>query len=87
MSSSTQRLPKRTEIQPSDTWDLSSLYAREDQWEGDFDRFQSQIPHYEGFRGKLGESPQQLAACLRFDSDLDRLAERVGTALRASGGR
>ena len=79
MSVSTARLPKRSEIPENDTWDLASLYASEAAWEADFERFQSQIPQFESFRGRLGESSQQLATCLRFDSDLDRLAERIGT--------
>ena len=33
---------------------------------------------YEKFRGKLGEGAKTLAACLKFDHEFDRLAERIG---------
>ncbi len=74
-----KRLPKRTEVPESDTWDLSSLYRDVAAWEADLERFQREIEGYARFRGTLAESPNVLADCLRFDSDLDRLAERIGT--------
>ncbi|MCH1497035.1 MAG: oligoendopeptidase F, partial [Rubripirellula sp.] len=61
------------------TWDLSSLYADHDAWEADFKRLETWIPKFESFRGKLSESAEQLAAALTFDSEFDRVAERLGT--------
>ncbi len=76
---SAKRLPSRTKVKKEDTWDLSSLYADDEAWERDFRRFQQQAKGYAKFRGKLGQSAKHLADCLRFDSRLDRLAEKVGT--------
>jgi oligoendopeptidase F len=77
--SKVKRLPKRGQVRPEDTWDLSSLYTSDEAWEADLARVESQIAGYEAFRGKLSSDAKTLAACLKFDSDLDRLGERVGT--------
>ncbi|HSV12830.1 MAG TPA: oligoendopeptidase F [Tepidisphaeraceae bacterium] len=71
-------LPKRSKVKPQDTWDLSSLFKSDAAWEAAFAKWERQIPGYEKFRGKLGESAEMLSACLQFDASLDRLAERVG---------
>ena len=72
------RLPKRSKVKPADTWDLSSLCASDEAWEKEFTRLEKLIPGFEKFKGKLGESAKTLAACLKYDSDFDRLAEKVG---------
>ncbi len=74
----TKPLPERHQIKPADTWDLSSLYPDDGAWEKAFRRYGKRIDGYEPFRGRLGESPEVLAACLKFDSDLSRLDERLG---------
>ena len=73
-----KRLPNRDEVAESDTWDLSKLYPSDDAWETAFDQWESRIDGYESFRGKLSESPSKLAECLAFDSELERLGERLG---------
>jgi oligoendopeptidase F len=72
-------LPLRKEVKPEDRWDLSSLYASDQDWEADFKKLDAQIATYESFRGRLSESPAVLAEALDFDSDFDRTAERLGT--------
>jgi oligoendopeptidase F len=72
------RLPKRSAVKTPDTWDLAPLCASDGQWEELFQKLNQQIAGFEKFRGKLGEGAKTLAACLKFDCDVDRLAERVG---------
>lgn len=74
----TVTLPQRSEVAPGDCWDLSSLYANNEDWEKDFKRVEGLIDTYETFRGRLSESAEVLAKALTFDSDFDRLAERMG---------
>ncbi len=74
-----KRIPKRSDVQPSDTWDLSSLFADDPAWEDAFSKWEQQIDQYAQFQGTLSQGPEQLAACLEFDSQFDRLAERIGT--------
>ncbi len=72
------RLPARNEVAPADTWDLSRLFENDQQWEEGFKKFESMIPGYQEFQGTLAQSADQLRKCLDFDSDVSRLAERLG---------
>ncbi len=74
----TKKLPPRSKVKPADTWDLASLFPSDAEWEAAFAAWEKQVPKYEKFRGKL-DDPKQLAACLKFDSKLDRDAERIGS--------
>ena len=76
---STATLPLRNEVKPEDCWDLSSLYPEDQSWEADYKKLEGQIATYETFRGRLSDSAEVLAEALRFDSDFDRTAERLGT--------
>jgi oligoendopeptidase F len=72
------RLPKRSTVKIADTWDLTALSESDAQWEAQFAKLDKLVAGFAKFRGKLGESAKSLAACLKFDSDFDRLGERVG---------
>ena len=76
---SVERLPKRSAVQKRDTWDLDSLFPNDETWEKAFKKWEKQIAGFAQFRGKLGLSAVWLADCLKFDADLDRVAERIGT--------
>ena len=76
---SATRVPPRSEVPAADTWDLSSLFPNDAAWEAAFADWAAQADGYAKFRGKLGESADTLAACLRFDTAFDRLGDRVGT--------
>jgi oligoendopeptidase F len=72
------RLPKRSQVKPADTWDLSPLCENDAQWEQLFQQLDQQIPTYAEFRGQLRDGVKTLVACFEFDHNFDRLAERVG---------
>lgn len=73
-----KRLPERNAIKTDDTWDLSSLFPNDEAWETAFKKFEKKITGFAEFRGTLGKSAQNLASCLKFDLEVDRLAERLG---------
>ena len=77
-SATVVRLPARSEVNESDTWDLTKLFANDAAWEKAFNEFEAMIPGFEEFKGTLGNSAVELAACLEFDSSVDRLGERMG---------
>jgi oligoendopeptidase F len=72
-------LPPRERVKAADTWDLTTLFANNAEWETAFEKWKKLIPKYEKFRGTLAEGAKQLAACLKFDEEFDRLGERLGT--------
>ncbi|MEN1681416.1 MAG: oligoendopeptidase F [Planctomycetota bacterium] len=72
-------LPARNKVKPADTWDLASLYASDEAWDKAFKKWAKQTDKYEQFRGKLADGPSMLAKCLKFDSELSRVGERLGT--------
>lgn len=79
-------LPPRGKVKPSDTWDLSSLFPSDSEWESAFVKWEEQIPGFGRFRGKLAQSAEMLSACLQFDAAIDRASERLGVyaALKAA---
>ena len=74
----TKTLPPRSKVRPADTWDLGSLFKGDAEWEAAFGKWEQQIPQYEKYKGRLGDSAEMLAACLRFDANFDRAGERLG---------
>ena len=74
-----KKLPTRSEVKQSDTWDLSSLFPNDKAWDDAFAAWQKQIEGYAAFRATLAQSPEKLAACIQFDLDVDRAGERLGT--------
>ena len=74
-----ERLLKRSAVAERDTWDLASLFPNDEAWEKAFKKWDKQIAGYAPFRGKLGSNAASLAGCLKFDADLDRAGERLGT--------
>jgi oligoendopeptidase F len=76
---SAERVPARSEVRPEDTWDLRSLFTSDAEWEKAFAEFDRMLDGFAKYRGRLSESAGTLAECLRFDTAVDRLADRVGT--------
>jgi len=74
-----KRLPARSEVKQSDTWDLSSLFASDADWEAGFAAWNKQIDGYAAFQGRLAQSAQMLYDCIKFDLEVDRVGERLGT--------
>ncbi|MFM8497858.1 MAG: oligoendopeptidase F [Planctomycetia bacterium] len=81
-----KKLPARRDVPVGDTWDLSSLFSSDAEWEAALAEWEQMIPGFEMFAGTLGQSPERLAACLAHDIAVDRAGDRLGTYahLRAS---
>jgi oligoendopeptidase F len=73
------RLPLRSEVPVEHTWDLTRLFASDAEWETAFAEFEALVGGFARFRGTLASGPAALAECLRYDTQVDRLGDRVGT--------
>jgi len=76
--SDNERIPLRSEIATSDTWDLSKLFVDDEAWNkalGEFEKMAEKIPSYQG---TLGKSAASLADYLDFSRELNILGERLG---------
>lgn len=81
-----KKLPARKDVPDGDTWDLSSLFSSDNEWESALAAWEQRIPGFTEFAGTLGSSPERLAECLAYDIAVDREGDRIGTYahLRAS---
>jgi oligoendopeptidase F len=68
----------RDRQRPEDTWDLSSLYASADDWEGDLTRLSGYLTPLEEYPGTLGDSPERLRSYLDLSVEIGILEERLG---------
>jgi oligoendopeptidase F len=74
----TSKIPTRSEIPESDTWDLSHLFRTEEAYREAFAQLRELSPKITGYRTGLGESAENLFACLEFEKQLNQIAERLG---------
>ncbi|MBV9672215.1 MAG: oligoendopeptidase F, partial [Verrucomicrobia bacterium] len=73
-----KKIPARSEISVSDTWDLTQLFTIEDEYRANFNRLANCYAKIAEFKGHLGESAQSVLACLESEKTLDLLTERLG---------
>src|ERR1700730_5454033 len=74
----TPKIPTRSEIPESDTWDLSHLFPTEEAYRDTFVELKNLYPKIAQYRTRLGESAKTLFECLEFEKQLDQIAERLG---------
>jgi oligoendopeptidase F len=78
-STSPSQIPQRSDFPAEDLWDLSSLYASDDEWERVFSETKDMVGRIESFKGTLGDSAESLRRCLDFMNDIRRREEDLGT--------
>ena len=64
------KLPTHDQIDPKYTWNLKDIYTSDDMWENDFKWVENNIPGYQKFEGKLGNSAESLLQGLKFDDEI-----------------
>ncbi|MBU0991489.1 MAG: oligoendopeptidase F [Proteobacteria bacterium] len=72
-------IPKRDAILEKDTWDLTTLFPSDPEWEKAYDALETTISTFEKFAGKLGESANQLKEAILFDMSVSRELDRIYT--------
>ena len=76
---SAKRLPTRSEVSVSHTWDLATLFATDEAWETAFAEWEAMVPGYAIYAGTLGTSVEKVAELLRFDARFERAGDKLGT--------
>jgi oligoendopeptidase F len=76
--SKVKSLPPRLSVKAADTWNLSSLFESDADWEKAFGAWEKRISGFKKFDGHLAKDAKTLAACLKFDADFDRTGESLG---------
>jgi len=71
-----QKSPTRKEVPTGDTWDLTTLYANDVDWEKDFKKYEKEHKGYSSFEGKLRLS--------RNDSRMPKIRYQDGSVGRAN---
>ncbi|HEV3210634.1 MAG TPA: oligoendopeptidase F [Chthoniobacterales bacterium] len=74
----TSTIPTRCEIPESDTWDLTKLFSKEEEYRNALVGLKELYPKIAQYKTRLGESAKTLFECLEFEKSLDQIAERLG---------
>ncbi|SDZ75310.1 oligoendopeptidase F [Thalassobacillus cyri] len=75
MSTASKELPKREELPVERTWKLENIFATDDEWKKELEAIKEMIPEITAFKGKLGESADQLYQMLVKQ---DEISNRIG---------
>lgn len=69
----------RAEVPVEETWDLRDLFPSAQEWEAELGAVESAIPGVAAYKGRLGEGPGVLLACLEAQEALWVRLTRVAT--------
>jgi oligoendopeptidase F len=69
------KLPRREELDKAYMWKLEDIFASDQEWEKEFEQVKGLLPKLVDFKGKLGESSQQLLEMLQYQ---DEVSLRLG---------
>ena len=65
------RIPKRGEIAEEFTWDLRDMFPDDAAWEKEYEALKEMPARVAAFRGRLGESAEQLLGFFRLQDELE----------------
>ncbi len=69
-------LPARGDVAPDDTWNLTSLFKTDADWEKTLAELKERVKWFARFEGKL-DSPEAVLECFKLEDDFDKDLERV----------
>jgi oligoendopeptidase F len=75
----TKEIPNRNDVPEQHRWDLTPLFDSDDGWQGEFAALEEQLAGYDGFRGKLAESAENLKEALDYHLAVTRRLDRLYT--------
>ena len=72
------KIPTRNEIPEHDKWDLSKLFKSDSDWEKELAKIEPLSLEIEAFKGKVGDSAENLLAAITKLSEMSQVSELVG---------
>jgi oligoendopeptidase F len=73
-----ERIPERSEVPKEFQWNLSRLFASDEEWERGLEHYEQEVAKIGSFKGTLGLSAENLRKCLDFMNEVEKLDERTG---------
>lgn len=70
-------VPLRSQVPEDDKWDLTRLFPDATMWQENFNLLQQTYPQIVQWKGLVGRAPQDLAAVLEFEKQIDLKIERL----------
>lgn len=70
-------LKHRDQVDPAHTWDLTTIYATDADWESAYTQLVTDIDTFADFKGKLGEGAKTLAHFFETSTNLDKAMYRL----------
>ncbi len=78
-TSMAEKIPDRNSVPDGHKWDLTPLYTTDQEWESHYDKVEKELPRYDSYRGRLGESAATLREAVEFDLNVSRRLEKLYT--------
>ncbi len=72
-------IPERKDIKPGDMWDLSPLFADDNEWDRLYASLENRIGEYDSFNGRMSLSLEQFRNTIEFDIAVSRDLEKLYT--------
>jgi oligoendopeptidase F len=76
------KLKSRSEIPDEYKWHLEDIFSSNEAWEDEFTKVEKSLASASQFQGRLGESADQLLACLEWMDDVSSDLEEIYTYAR-----
>ena len=73
------KLSERKEAKKENCWDLSSLFASENEWENLYKELEDSIERYTIIKGTLAKSFENFRAAIEFDTEISRKLDKLYT--------
>ena len=75
MSKGPQQLPLREEVPVELTWDLTTIFKNDEEFEQAFNKLQAELPEVEAFKGTLNQGPKVFLKALEAIFTISRQLE------------
>lgn len=72
-----KQLMTREEIPVEDTWKMEDIFVSDSAWEYEYDQVAKMINRYSEFSGKVSEDKEKLLSYLKFNEQMNLMAERL----------